>query len=550
MTRYDEVVEALLDERLSSDFRTSLTPEQRANLQYMPEEIRPLAYSLLMLDPPDHTRLRKLVQPNFTARTMETLRPRIQRIADTLLDQVERAAAERGEREGERRMDLLHTFAYPMPITVISDMLGIPEEDRTKVHGWAESLLGADRRDAAMDELRRGSLREFARYLDGLFERKRREPTEDMISQMVHAQDEGDKLNHQEMVSMVFILFFAGHVTTVNLIGSGVVALLTHPEQLERFLADPANLSKGAVEETLRYWGPVDYMSTPRIIKEEMELAGTHLPQGEKLSVGLASANRDPQHFPNPDVFDITRPNAHRNRPSARASTSALARPWPAWRGRSPSRPCSGATRACAWRCPSSRCGGTPAPACAASTGCPSSSSPQRPAPPRPPTRGCGEGLPPSDGLDRRRASVRRRPARVGGPLEWVSEEARSTPSPWRAIRETPFSPLTLDYVQTKYRTCVRRPHFDLEQVKRLAEEDRFALGSGSACIRALKVYLHGEMARYRPFAQGVIRGLSPADFWRSKRWPEPDGELADEYGIQLPVTLMEEFEVDVSTGT
>ena len=313
VTRYDEAVEALLDDRLSSDFRTALTPEQRANLQYMPEEIRPLAYSLLMLDPPDHTRLRKLVQPNFTARTMETLRPRIQRIADTLLDQVEREAAGRGEREGERRMDLLHTFAYPMPITVISDMLGIPEEDRPKVHGWAESLLGSDRRDAAMDELRRGSLREFARYLDGLFERKRREPTEDMISQMVHAQDEGDKLNHQEMVSMVFILFFAGHVTTVNLIGSGVVALLTHPDQLERFLADPSNLSKGAVEETLRYWGPVDYMSTPRIIKEDMALADTRLPQGEKLSVGLASANRDPQHFPNPDVFDITRPNAHRN---------------------------------------------------------------------------------------------------------------------------------------------------------------------------------------------------------------------------------------------
>jgi cytochrome P450 len=313
VTRYDEAVEALLDDRLSSDFRTSLTPEQRANLQYMPEEVRPIAYSLLMLDPPDHTRLRKLVQPNFTARAMEMLRPRIQRIADTLLDQVERTAAERGEREGERRMDLLHAFAYPMPITVISDMLGIPEEDRPRVHGWAESLLGADRRDAAMDEVRRSSLREFARYLDGVFERKRREPAEDMISQMVHAQDEGDKLNHQEMVSMVFILFFAGHVTTVNLIGSGVVALLTHPEQLERFLADPMNLSKGAVEETLRYWGPVDYMSTPRILKEDMELAGTHLPQGERLSVGLASANRDPQHFPNPDVFDITRPNAHRN---------------------------------------------------------------------------------------------------------------------------------------------------------------------------------------------------------------------------------------------
>ncbi|WP_434387297.1 cytochrome P450 family protein [Melittangium boletus] len=311
VTRYDEAVETLLDGRVSSDFRTGMTPEQRGRLAYMPEELKPLAYSMLMLDPPDHTRLRKLVQPSFTARAMETLRPRIQRIVDQRLDEVEREAAARGEAVSERRMDLIRAFAYPVPITVISDMLGIPDEDRAQVHTWAEGLLSEDG-PKEMNEQRRAVLRTFNGYLTGLFERKRRTPGEDMISQMLVVQEEGDRLSEQEMVSMVFILFFAGHVTTVNLIGNGVVALLTHPEQLARLRADPA-LAKGAVEETLRYAGPVDYMSTPRIVREDMEIAGCPIARGEKLTVGLASANRDPRHFANPDAFDITRPDAHRN---------------------------------------------------------------------------------------------------------------------------------------------------------------------------------------------------------------------------------------------
>ncbi len=314
VSRYDEAVATLLDERLSSDFRTGMTPQQREQLEMaMPAEFRPVAHSLLMIDPPDHTRLRKLVQPNFTARAMEALRPRVQRLVDELLDTLERTAAERGETAPERHMELVESFAYPLPIRVISDMLGIPEEDRATVHGWAERLLLAESQTAMFDQELRTALNSFTSYLDGLFERKRREPAEDMISQMVHAQEDGDRLSHQELLSMVFILFFAGHVTTVNLLGNGVVALLQHPEQHARFLADPAGMAKGMVEETLRYWGPIDYISSPRIAKEELEVGGIHLPQGAKLSVGLASANRDPQRFANPDVYDITRPDAHRN---------------------------------------------------------------------------------------------------------------------------------------------------------------------------------------------------------------------------------------------
>jgi cytochrome P450 len=266
-----------------------------------------------MLDPPDHTRLRKLVQPNFTARAMDALKPRVQRLVDELLDKAERAAAERGETAPERRMEFVEAFAYPLPVQVISDLLGIPVEDQPQVHAWAERFLQADPQQYMANQEARAGMMDFTRYLEGLFERKRREPTEDMISQMVHAQEDGDRLSPQELLSMVFILFIAGHITTVNLLGNGVVALLMHPEQHARFLADPAGMAKGMVEETLRYWGPVDFLGSPRIVKEDLELGGVHIPKGSKLSVGLASANRDPQRFENPDAYDISRPDAHRN---------------------------------------------------------------------------------------------------------------------------------------------------------------------------------------------------------------------------------------------
>ncbi len=312
VTRYDEAVEALLDDRLSSDFRTALTPPQRAQLVHMPEELKPLAYSLLMLDPPDHTRLRKLVQPNFTARAMEGLRPRVQHIVDRLLDEAERAAAARGETAPTRTMDWRQAFAHPLPVAVISDMLGIPEADRDWLHTWMEKLASSNPRDPSQMGMRMELMREFQGYLKGLFEQRRQSPTEDMISQMVHAQEDGDRLSDVEMMSMVIILFFAGHITTVNLLGNGVVALLTQPGQYERVREDPS-LVKGLIEETLRYWGPVDYMTTPRIALADLELAGTRVCAGEQLSIGLASANRDPARFANPDVFDVTRPDAQRH---------------------------------------------------------------------------------------------------------------------------------------------------------------------------------------------------------------------------------------------
>ena len=312
VSHYDDVVATLLDDRFSVDVFSQMTPEERENQPEGAAEFRPLARSLISIDPPDHTRIRKLVQPSFTGRGMEAMRGSIQEVVDRLLDGVERDAEARGETPGNRRMELVSQFAYPFPVTVISDLLGIPREDREQIRGWTENLLRIDRgRDQGIDEEVRRGLRDFTSFLKELFARKRREPTDDMISRMVRAEEEDETLSEDEILSTVFLMYLAGHVTTVNLVGSGVVALLTHPDQLAKLQADPS-LAKNVVEETLRYWGPVDFIGR-RFAKEDLAIAGTEIPKGEQVTVSLLSANRDPERFANPDVFDITRPDANRH---------------------------------------------------------------------------------------------------------------------------------------------------------------------------------------------------------------------------------------------
>jgi cytochrome P450 len=310
VTHYDEVIATLLDRRFSVDPRSGMTAEQVEQQEAQtPEEFRLLSRSNISIDPPDHTRLRKLVQPSFTGRGIQALRGSIQQVVDDLLDEAERDAAERGEAMPDRRMDLIEAFAYPFPVTVISDMLGIPRGDRETIRGWTEDLLRVDR--GRVDEEVRTGLREFIDYLTELFERKRLAPADDMISRLVHAEEDGDVLDEDEVLATVFLMFLAGHVTTVNLVGNGVVALLTHPSQLAKLKADPS-LAKGVVEETLRYWGPVDFIGR-RIAREDVEVGGTVIPAGEQATVSLASANRDPERFADPDVFDITRADANRH---------------------------------------------------------------------------------------------------------------------------------------------------------------------------------------------------------------------------------------------
>jgi cytochrome P450 len=309
-TRYDDGVAALLDDdRFSVNPLSALTPEQRAAIPPEPAEFLPLSRSLLTLDPPDHTRLRKLVQPWFTGSGMNALRPRIEEVANDLLDRAEEAAAARGERTPERSMELIEAFAYPLPVTVISEMLGVPREDWAKVRQWTELLFA--RRGPALTEEQRANLNAFSGYLRELADRKRIDPAEDLISFLVRAEDEGDRLDDAELLSMIFIVYVAGHITTVNLIGNGVVALLTHPDELAKVRADPS-LTRNLVEETLRYWGPAE-QTFPRIALEDVTIDGVTVAKTERVMVSLAAADRDPEKFADPDRFDVSRADANRH---------------------------------------------------------------------------------------------------------------------------------------------------------------------------------------------------------------------------------------------
>jgi cytochrome P450 PksS len=309
VTRYDDAVAMMLDdESFSVNPLSALTPEQRANIPQS-DEFLPLSRSLLTLDPPDHTRLRRLVQPWFSGRAIDALRPRMTTLAEELLDIAEVEASDRGEVVPDRRMDLVKAYAYPLPVMVISEMLGIPHDDMPKIQRWAAVLL--ERRGEKMTPEQRENIDAFADYLRALMDEKRRNPADDLTTFLVNAEEEGDRLDENELLSMVFVLYVAGHITTVNLIGSSVVALLTHPEQLAKLRAN-SGLTRNAVEETLRYWGAAE-MIFPRIALRDVEIGGVVIKERERITASLASADRDPRKFANPDVFDIERKDANRH---------------------------------------------------------------------------------------------------------------------------------------------------------------------------------------------------------------------------------------------
>ncbi|MBZ6472703.1 cytochrome P450 family protein [Streptomyces griseocarneus] len=249
---------------------------------------------MLSADPPHHTRLRRLVAREFTAKRVEALAPRVQQITDGLLDRMLRAP--------DRRADLVQVLSFPLPMGVICELLGVPDLDREAFHQWSDVAIGT----APPDEKTRNA-QEVAGYLAGLVAAKRRQPGEDLLSDLIRATDEdGDRLSPDELIGMAWLLLVAGHETTVNLIGNGVLALLRHPGQLADLRAD-FGLLDNAVEEMLRYDGPVE-TSTYRFTTEPMEIAGTRIPGGgELVVVALADADRDPDRFPGPHRFDIHR---------------------------------------------------------------------------------------------------------------------------------------------------------------------------------------------------------------------------------------------------
>ncbi|MFF1647481.1 cytochrome P450 [Streptomyces sp. NPDC058240] len=279
---YDEARAVLADQRFAKDWR---------GLPGAPAESDPIFLNMLELDAPHHTRLRKLVAREFTARRVEALRPRVQQITDELLDTMVPAG----------RADLVDALAFPLPMTVICELIGVPDLDRDAFRRLSNGVV-----TPASPEQEFEAVRAMNEYLRELIEDKRCSPGDDLMSALVRTRDEeGDGLSPDELVGMAFLLLVAGHETTVNLIGNGVRALLDHPRQLAALRDDP-ELIGGAVEEMLRYDGPVE-TATFRYPREQVEIGRRVVPAGAPVLVSLAGADRDRGRYPEPDTFDIRR---------------------------------------------------------------------------------------------------------------------------------------------------------------------------------------------------------------------------------------------------
>jgi pimeloyl-[acyl-carrier protein] synthase len=290
LSRYDDAAMLLRDPRFGRrGFQQIL--ESRFGRQG-------LGQSMLFQDPPDHTRLRTLVSKAFTPRVIEGMRGHIQQVVDGLLDQVKAAG----------RMDVVADLAYPLPVIVICEMVGVPPEDRDKFRDWSYAIARSlDAIAVPNEELaRRANEAQDALtgYFAQLIEERRRAPRADLLSALIAAEEAGDRLTTQELFATGILLFIAGHETTVNLIGNGTLALLRNPEQMQRLRADPG-LIAGAVEELLRYDSPVQ--RTGRLLYEDVTIDGKTIPKGSIAVALIGAANRDPAHFPDPDRLDITR---------------------------------------------------------------------------------------------------------------------------------------------------------------------------------------------------------------------------------------------------
>jgi cytochrome P450 len=298
LTRYADVVAVLRSPHASSE-------RMQAARQRVAPEFEALfglrSSSMINNDAPRHTRLRLLVNKAFTPRTVEELAPFIR----TFVDKALAAAQARG------RMDVMAELAFPLPATVIAEMLGVPPEDRDRFKQWSDDSTAAAANlpsNLSPDVMRKSiaAFEELQTYFRGIIAQRRAEPRDDLLSALIKAQEEGDRLSEEELLANAVLLLNAGHETTTNLIGNGTLALLRHPDQVRRLRDDPALIPSG-VEELLRYDSPVQF--TSRILKADMELGGKVLHAGQTVLLVLGAANRDPEQFPDPDRLDVGRPD-------------------------------------------------------------------------------------------------------------------------------------------------------------------------------------------------------------------------------------------------
>ena len=297
-TRYDDVVTVMKDPRFTNDARKMATKTR--DPWWMPKAVSTFQNSMLLVDDPDHRRLRDLVHKAFTPRMLQDMTATIEHITEGLLDAM----------ANKPSVDLINEFALPIPLTVISDMMGVPQQDRMKFRKWMSTFLDMENVPKLPMAGRLLNMFQMYQFFKGLIKLRRKNPQDDLISALVQAEQGGDRLNEDELVAMIFLLLLAGHETTVNLIGNGTLALLEHPDQLRKLQNQP-ELIDSALEELLRFTNPVD-QTAPRYALEDLELSGQVIPKGGRVLVSIASANRDESVFPNADQLDIERsPNKH-----------------------------------------------------------------------------------------------------------------------------------------------------------------------------------------------------------------------------------------------
>lgn len=293
---YDEARHALNDSRLSKDMHAALSSGSAVVAEGLPGPA--FARHMLTVDPPDHTRLRRLVSVAFTPRRVEGLRPRVQVLIDALLDDIAGAGP-------DTRVDLVRSFAFPLPFTVICELLGVPESDRGELGEGLTALLVPTTTPEEYDKAKAAS-DVVVSLLKRLVETKQRDPGDDLVSALITARDGDEGLTTQELLSTIFQLIVAGHDTTASLIGNGVVALFRNPEQLDALRADPSKLA-AAVEELLRYDAPVPH-ATFRYTVAPVRFGDVTVPAGAQVIISLAAANRDADQYRGGEALDIERP--------------------------------------------------------------------------------------------------------------------------------------------------------------------------------------------------------------------------------------------------